>query len=369
VLGDLDAVVGHPALGEVVGADLLRALAGADLPAAVRGLLGAPALQLVLVEAGAQHLHRPLAVLQLGLLVLHRDDEARRLVRDAHRGVGGVDRLPARARRAVDVDLEVVGVDLDVDLLGLGEHGDGGGGCVDAALRLGLGHALHAVGPALELEHRVRAVAADLHRVGAVGGVERLGGEAAALRVAGEHAEQVAGPQARLLAAGAAADLDDHVLVVARVALDHRDADLLPQALGAPARDAQLLAQLGVVAALVEQLLGALGIGHREPPLLGELRRGRELVEAPPGIREAAAVGDHLGGRQLALDLGVAGFDLLYELLDHPAESSGGTRTAPGLESAPTRGYGGAVGPCDPVDPWMRGEGSCAPHSAPQSRP
>ena len=61
---------------------------------------------------------------------------------------------------AVDVDLQVVRVDLDVDLLGLGQHRDGRRGGVDAALGLGLGHALHAVRAALELEHRVGAVAA-----------------------------------------------------------------------------------------------------------------------------------------------------------------------------------------------------------------
>ena len=141
---------------EVVGADLLRALAGADLRAAVGGELGLLLGELGLVEPRAQDLHRALAVLQLRLLVLHRDDDAGRLVRDPHRGVGRVDRLAARARRAVDVDLEVVRVDLDVDVLGLGQHRDGRRRGVDAALRLGLRHALDAVRAALELEDASR---------------------------------------------------------------------------------------------------------------------------------------------------------------------------------------------------------------------
>ena len=77
VHGQLDAVVGDPVLGEVVGADLLRALARADLRAPRRVELGPLALELALVEPRAQDAHRLLAVLQLRLLVLHRDDDAR----------------------------------------------------------------------------------------------------------------------------------------------------------------------------------------------------------------------------------------------------------------------------------------------------
>ena len=76
VHGDLDAVVGDAALGEVVGADLLGAVAGADLRAAVGGELGLLLGERALVEPRAQHAHRLLAVLQLALLVLHRDDDA-----------------------------------------------------------------------------------------------------------------------------------------------------------------------------------------------------------------------------------------------------------------------------------------------------
>ena len=123
--------------------------------------LGLLLLALALVEARAEDAHRLLPVLQLRLLVLHRDDDAGRHVRDAHRGVGRVDGLAARAGRAVDVDLQVVLVDLDVDLLGLRHHRDGRGGRVDAALRLGLGDALHAVRAALVLEDREGAVALD----------------------------------------------------------------------------------------------------------------------------------------------------------------------------------------------------------------
>ena len=65
------------------------------------------------------------------------------------------------------------------------------------------GTSLHAVRAALVLEAAEGAVAADLERIRAVGGVQRLGPEAEPLRVAGEHAVHVTRPQARLVAAGA----------------------------------------------------------------------------------------------------------------------------------------------------------------------
>ena len=130
---EVDAVVGDPALREVVGADLGAAVAGRDLRLALRRVLRLLLLQLGVVEARAQHLHRLRAVLDLRALVLAGDDEAGRQVGDAHGGVGGVDALPAGAAGAVDVDAEVLLLDVDVHLLDLGQHRHGGGRGVDAA--------------------------------------------------------------------------------------------------------------------------------------------------------------------------------------------------------------------------------------------
>ena len=99
--------------------------------------------------------------------------------------------------------------------------------------RLGLRHPLDPVGAALELEHRIGAVPLDLEgdllEAADLGRRRRkhLGLKAARLGVAGEHLEQVAGEQRGLVAPGPGADLDDHVLVVVGVALDHRQADLV----------------------------------------------------------------------------------------------------------------------------------------------
>ena len=64
---------------------------------------------------------------------------------DAHGGVSGVDGLAAGAGGAEGVDANVFGFDLDVDLFGLRQNRDGDGRGVNAALSLGLRHALHAV--------------------------------------------------------------------------------------------------------------------------------------------------------------------------------------------------------------------------------
>src|SRR5690606_32234945 len=77
---------------------------------------------------------------------------------------GRVHRLTARTAGPEDVDAVVGGGELHVDLVGLGEHGHGDRAGVDPALRLGRGHALHAVHARLELEVAVGALADDLER-------------------------------------------------------------------------------------------------------------------------------------------------------------------------------------------------------------
>ena len=158
----VDAVVGDAALREVVGADALGAVARADLVLALGGARLVALGLLGVVELGAQHRHRLGAVLVLRALLLHHHDDAARHVGDADRGFGLVDVLAAGALRSHGVDLEVVRLDLDVDVLDLGQHRDGRGRGVDAALRLGVGHALDAVHAGLELQPGERPAAPDL---------------------------------------------------------------------------------------------------------------------------------------------------------------------------------------------------------------
>src|SRR6185437_6878411 len=92
----LHPVIGHTVLRKVVGADPLGAVTAPDLRSALGGLLRASLLLRHLEQARAQVAHRLLPVLELRALLLCRDDDARRLVRDPDRRVRGVHRLSPR---------------------------------------------------------------------------------------------------------------------------------------------------------------------------------------------------------------------------------------------------------------------------------
>ena len=138
---------------------------------------------------------------------------------------------------------------------------------MDAPLRLRFGHALHAVHAALELEPRIRAVAvdreADLLEAAELRLVEvdDLGLPAALFGVHRVHAVEVVRKQRRLLAARAAADLDDDAALVVRVARQKQNLELFRDARRVLARRIQLLrrhlAQLFVGLRVVEKLLRA----------------------------------------------------------------------------------------------------------------
>ena len=81
---------------------------------------------------------------------------------DAHGAIGGVDRLSAGTAGAEHVDSQILVVDLDVDFFGLGQHRHGRGRGMDAPLRLGLRHALHAVHTGLVFHPREHALAGDV---------------------------------------------------------------------------------------------------------------------------------------------------------------------------------------------------------------
>ena len=139
---------------------------------------------------------------------------------------------PAPPERSVSI-LQIGVVDGDIEVLRLGQHRDRRGRGVDAAGGLGIGHALHAVHAGFEFELGERAAAADLgddfleaaHRAFARG--HHLDLPALLGGVALVHAEQIAGEQRRLVAAGAGADFENDVALVHRVLGKEREAQLL----------------------------------------------------------------------------------------------------------------------------------------------
>ena len=121
----------------------------------------------------------------------------------------------------------------ELDFVGLGQHGHGRGRGVDAALRFGRRHALHAVHAALVLQAREHAVARDeqdgfFDAAGRrVAAGQELDLPAARLRVARVHAQQIGGEQRGFFAARAGADFEQRVLVVVRILGQEQHEDAL----------------------------------------------------------------------------------------------------------------------------------------------
>ena len=216
----------------------------------------------------------------LRALLLHHHHDAARDVGDAHRQFRLVDVLAAGALGPHGVDAQVGLVDGDVDLLDLGQHRDGRGGGVDAARRLGVGHALHAMDAGFELEPREGAAAPDLGddfleaALGALARGQKLGLPAMVGGIALVHAVEIAGEQRGLVAAGAGADFEDDVALVHRVLGQEGEPDVLLQ---------------GFALALQQRALFARDVAH--------LRVGRgigdHLVEVGE-LGDGVAIGFHL---------------------------------------------------------------------------
>ena len=199
---------------------------------------------------------------------------------------------------------------------------------MDAPLRLGVGHALDAVRPALELEPREHGAALHLgdHLAIAADGAlalrDHLDAPALRLGVFGVHAEQVAREQSGLVAASAGADLEDGALLVGRVlGQQHelqRAVGLFERLLGLRLLLGREGAHLGIATGLVDQradagevrlgctvmmdrrhdavefgqfageLHDALGVGRT----VGELR-GDERVPSQDGVEAIGRNGGH----------------------------------------------------------------------------
>ena len=106
-------MVGDPAFWKIVGAESLRTVTPTDLAFSCLGTFGIEGLALGVEKPSTQHPHRLGPILVLRFLVLLGDDDPGRDMRDAHRRIGGVDVLTTRARRAIDIDAQILVLDLD----------------------------------------------------------------------------------------------------------------------------------------------------------------------------------------------------------------------------------------------------------------
>ncbi|GAA2785178.1 hypothetical protein GCM10020219_065840 [Nonomuraea dietziae] len=182
---------------------------------------------------------------------------------------------------------------------------------MDAALRLGDGHPLHAVDAALVLQPGPDAFFAlgldgdgDVLVAAEVGvlGVDDLGLPAEALGVAQVHPQQVAREQRGLLAALTLLDLHDDVLVIIGVSRDEQMLELLLQ-LG----DAllELDGLLGEALVLGGELLGGGEVASDALELAVGADDGGQLAVTPAERAGLVLVCVHGGVRELLLQLGV----------------------------------------------------------------
>ena len=175
---------------------------------------------------------------------------------------------------------------------------------MDAALRLGLGHALDTVHARLVFERAVDVLPRDFEDdflVTARGAV-REGGDliAPALRldVFGVHAQQVAGEDGRLVAARATADLHDGVLRVLRVFGDQQQFDLLFHLLDGRFQFGDLAAcHFAHLLVLVvgEDVLGFGQVGQRRAVTLRGFDDRLQLLVLLVELHELFDVGDDFG--------------------------------------------------------------------------
>ena len=203
---------------------------------------------------------------------------------------------------------------------------------MDAALRFGFRHALHAVGAGFELQLRVRAAAFDAGDDFLVAAVFAGAGgfdfdlPALAFGVARVHAEQVAGEDRRFVAAGAGADFQVEVAFVARVLRDQLreqfGVELLPGAALALAISSSASSRssgsLRIASAAARSRRG-LGFG-------GQRGRDRlQLREFARELAEAVGVADHAGIGEQAFEFLAAfgeGFEFAAQGRGHGSGSA-----------------------------------------------
>ena len=197
---------------------------------------------------------------------------------------------------------------------------------MNAPLRLGFGHALHAVDAALEFETRIRALAldheADLLKAAKLGliGTDALGLEALCRRVHRIHSIEHRGKQRGFFAARPLPNFDDDVLVVVRVFRQQQNFQffverLAPAALGVKFLRSQF-AQLAFRTRVVAQFRRAVAGGDGGLVFAVFFDDGQETFALLHQGGEAVLLGKDCGVGERFFDFGKALFGF-FEIFNH----------------------------------------------------
>src|SRR6266699_1744794 len=216
-----EAVIGHTILWKVVGTHLLTAIAHLYLGPPRLAQFFLPASLSQVPQARLEHRKRLRFILKLRFLVLASDYQPRGQVCNAYRRIGRVDALPAVTSRTIDINAEIAIFYIDCNLIiGFWQHYHLGGRRVDTPIRLGHGHALHAMGSPLVFHTAVSALTPHDKRhvfdpalFGLVG-IQHFNLPVPSIGVAAVHAEKLPGKERRLVAARAGLHRNNSVFLV-----------------------------------------------------------------------------------------------------------------------------------------------------------
>ena len=220
---------------------------------------------------------------------------------------------------------------------------------MNAPLALGGRHALHAVHPTLVLKHAKCAVALDrerglLHATGVgLAHVEQFHLVPTCNGVALVDIEQVTREQRGLLAAGAAADLHDHVAGVVGVGFNHGRADEWLEHIHLCLSLFEKRSEV-VVLALGQHFAGLRGTPRGVAPPHGQLRGVFESGIPAIEVGVARAVGRHLGVREGLRQLRTRALYLGHQARDSTAHVS--THRGAGASCAPAATKAVPAGAC-----------------------
>ena len=232
-------MVGHTTLREIVGTDLLGAVSGADLASSRLSLSVMRLLHFQIVQLCTQHLQRLVLILQLGLLVLTRDDNSGRNMGQTYCRVCRIDALSTVSGCTEHIEFTVVHVNLHVHVLCLRHDRYRNCRCMDPSAGLSLRYTLYAMYTGLILQFGVRALSGDheadiLHATDTdLLDIHCLDTPALTLSIVYIHPIYLGRKQCRLISACARTDLDDNVLVIIRILRQQKNFQLLLKLLNA----------------------------------------------------------------------------------------------------------------------------------------
>ena len=216
-------------------------------------------LPLQFIEPRFQHPQGFGEILVLALFILALHDQARFVMRQPDGGGGFVHVLPAGAAGAENVLAIIVRLDVDFDIFRLGQHGDGGGGGVNAALWLRSAGTRWTRCPPLSYCRSAKQLSPSMPRtislkppnsVALISSTSIF--QPRAFAIVAIHFVEIAGEQGRFVAAGAAANFHHAAVAIGVFAAGRQVEQFVPIlfAFGAKLRQLGLgqLAHVGVVA-------------------------------------------------------------------------------------------------------------------------